>query len=432
MKKNRIFVLDGRSTLYSWADALDCEYVENLDISWEPPEDSALLITAQHYKAPEVCILNRAFEQGIPTLVISDGILEYRNTWENPGIPPGSIFQPVVGHKIAVLGRSQARFLESWGNIDKCEVVGAPRLDRLLGKKPRIRKDGEPFRILIMTARTPGFTPQQMAVAKRGLQDLKFWFSIHGKVNGIEIKPFWRITQGLDKELDVENSLTGITGKELSEVLSKVDAAITTPSTTTLEAMLIGIPVAIIDYNNRPAYVRTAWNITAPRHIDQIIPELVEPTRARMLFQDTILHDELECRTPATPRMIKLAEEMIRIGIECCASSQPLVFPRRILKSNSDVCHMPEESFDLARLYPNHPVFSEMDRAKLQVETGHLKNLISRQQEEINKFRRQRTSWQGNTTVRNTNARLQKILNSYSRKITVPLRSVFAMFRNRS
>ena len=52
----------------------------------------------------------------------------------HPDIVPGSIFQPVVGHKIACLGRSQARILESWGNVGKCEIVGAPRLDRLIGK----------------------------------------------------------------------------------------------------------------------------------------------------------------------------------------------------------------------------------------------------------------------------------------------------------
>ncbi len=80
-------------------------------------------------------LLRRAVERGIPTLILADGILEYRNTWEHPQLPAGSLFQPVLGHKIACLGRSQARILESWHNGNRCEVTGSPRFDY-------VRRDG--------------------------------------------------------------------------------------------------------------------------------------------------------------------------------------------------------------------------------------------------------------------------------------------------
>jgi hypothetical protein len=338
-----------------------------------PPATCGLLVTAQHYKEPEVTIVRQAFESGVPTLILADGILEYRNTWMHPDIVPGSIFQPVVGHKIACLGRSQSRILESWGNLGKCEIVGAPRFDRLIGQYPRQRHNDQTFRFLVMTARMPGFTPQQMGLVRRSLQDLKFWVSQHPHLSGIRIDLAWRLTQGLDTSIGVPNQLTNLSDQELTEILNTVDAVITTPSTTMLEAMLKGVPVALLDYNNCPHYVPAAWTISAPRHLDQVLPELVDPPPAKMLYQDTVLHDALECRSPAAPRMLQLIDEMIRIAGRCREQNQPVAFPPRILTDQQQGYHLPEERFDMRALYPNHPVFSDMDRAALQVQIEQLK-----------------------------------------------------------
>lgn len=358
-----------------WSSSITapCIYLDNYDVDWTPPNSCGLLVTTQQYKEPEFGILRRALEKGTPTLIIADGILEYRNTWLHPDNAPGSIFQPAVGHKIACLGRSQARVLESWGNLGKCEVVGSPRFDPSIGRQPRRHKTNEPFRLLVMTARTPGFTPDQIAFAKRSLQDLKFWFSQHQRLGGIPIEPVWRLTQGLERELGVTNQLNQLSGNELAEILNNVGAVVTTPSTTMLESMLHGLPTALLDYNNCPHYVPAAWTISAPRHMDHVLPELLDPPQARMLYQDTILHDALECRTPATPRMVRLVEEMLRIAKDCRAQNKPLAFPRRILIDHQDGHHLPEERFDMKTLYPGHSAFAEMDRSVLQVELEILK-----------------------------------------------------------
>ena len=325
-------------------------------------------------------------EQGIPTLHVLDGVLEWRNTWENPtytlGAEPALPFlQPSLCHKVACLGRSQARLLESWGNLGKCEVVGVPRLDHFVTTPagPKTDSDGATRRILVMTARTPGFTADQTAEVKQSLVDVKEWFAKHPRLGGRPVQPVWRLTQGLAAEIGVENSLRDTFGGELGAVLRNVDAVITTPSTALLEGMLAGRPVALLDYNNRPHYVPAAWSISAERHLGQVISELVVPPAARMLYQDTILHDALECRTPASPRMVRLVEEMVRIGRECRACGRPLRLPRRILPDEQDGHHLPEERFDYHTLYPDHPVFGDMDRAVLRMELGHLRRELSRQ-----------------------------------------------------
>ena len=377
--KKTIVILDqsgSRNPLYTaWTRNLQVPYIfhENYDENWIPDDSCSLLITAQHYQYTEFRILKSALDKNVPVLIIADGILEYRNTWLHPQVAPGSIFQPVMGHKIACIGRSQARILESWGNLGKCEVVGIPRFDRIAKKCSRHLHSGIPFRILVMTAKMPGFTPGQNELTERSLRDLKFWFLHNKTINGRIIEPVWRLTQHLEKKLAIKGNISNPDEEKLEDVLKTVDAVITTPSTAMLEAMKYGLPVALLDYNNCPHYVPAAWSITAPRHFDQTVPELVSPPSPKILFQNTVLHDALECWTPSIPRMLHLIEEMLRISEDCKARNELLSFPGCILSDTQHEHHFPEDNFNLAKLYPGHPFLSEMDKTVLQVEIGHLR-----------------------------------------------------------
>ncbi len=359
---------------YEWAESsgIPLQVIEK--VHSDARENMAAVVAVNQFAMPQVGWLLRLVEQNVPVLMISDGILEYRNTWEHPQVAPGAVFQPVLGHKIACIGRAQARFLESWGNLGKCEVVGVPRFDRLLGRRPRVRVPHAPFRLLIMTAKTPGFTPDQLEKTARSLRDLRNALALTGSSpDQPAIEPVWRITAGLAEEIGVPNALRDTSGSDLATVLETVDAVITTPSTAMLEGMLQGVPVALLDYHQCPTYVPAAWQITAPEHIGDVLRELQAPPAPKMLYQQSILHDNLECRTPAAPRMVRLVETMVRIGAECRSRGEALSFPSRILADEQDGHHLPENQFDLSRLYPKHPVFANMNRTLLQVELGQLR-----------------------------------------------------------
>lgn len=339
----------------------------------EFPPDTGLIVTADCYHEPRVTLLRRAVERGIPTLVLADGILEYRNTWEHPQLPAGSLFQPVLGHKIACLGRSQARILESWHNGNRCEVTGSPRFDHYTGRTRRTRGANEPFRVLIMTALTPFFTPEQKVLVKQSLVDLKAALNRKPATGQVKLEPVWRLTQGLDQEIGVNTGESALAKCALLDVLQNVDAVITTPSTTMLEAMMLGLPVAVLDYCNTPHYVPPAWRITAAPHIVPTLAELVHPPAPKMLFQDTTLHDALECTTPAAPRLQKLALEMIALGQAARRDGRAPQFPERMVPADEAERARGEERFVLSELYPNQPQFAVGDTRALQVEIGHLR-----------------------------------------------------------
>ncbi len=378
----QIVILDGASRPHYYH-----ELRQDLPAEWFVPDDPWQVL-AQELR-PDLALLSDEFNseasvvatalkrQGVPVLHVVDGVIEWRNNWENPrsltpdrGMP---LFQPVLSHKIACIGRSQARILESWGNLGRCEVVGVPRFDRLRGRQPRQRPASAPFEILVMTAKCAGFTPDQVAAVEQSLRDLKGWFDAHPRIGETPLQPRWRITSGLEEQIGVENHLNDTTGQELAAVLEQIDAVVTTPSTAMLEAMLQGVPVVLLDYTSSPHYVPAAWSVTAPQHLDRVMPELLSPPASKLLHQETILHDTLECRTPSHPRLVRLASEMIRIGRQCRARREPLDFPRRILHDEQQGHHLPEERFALCELYPEHEVFAQFDRVELQAEIGHLR-----------------------------------------------------------
>lgn len=397
----RILLIDGASRPQYYTELRDCYRAEWLDrlpsvALPKPAYHCDLAIVSDEFDSATsstLCVLIRG---QVPTLHVVDGIVEWRNTWENPrslkqerGMP---LFQPVLAGKIACLGRSQVRLLESWGNVGKCEVVGAPRFDRLRERRGMMPAGDGRFQVLVMTAKTAGFTPEQIARTKQSLLDVKAWFERHPSLHGRDVWPIWRITGGLEEELGIDPEMrSGIT-ESLADTLRKVDAVITTPSTAMLESILQGVPVGLLDYNNCPHYVPAAWTISAQSHLDQVIPELMHPAASKMLYQDTILHDALECRTPALPRMVRLIDEMIRIGHECRARSELLRFPRRILQDEQDGHHLPEERFEFSKLFPNHPVFAEMDRVVLQAEIGHLRLELKRREEQLERQMQERAA----------------------------------------
>ena len=58
--------------------------------------------------------------------------------------------RPILAHKAACIGASQAHVLNQWSNSGKTEVVGIPRLDAIPAQPHPPRNDRE-FRVLVMT-----------------------------------------------------------------------------------------------------------------------------------------------------------------------------------------------------------------------------------------------------------------------------------------
>lgn len=370
------------------------------DVRILPPEqitehanagDLAIFYT-EHFDAFREASL-RLKEMNVATLYMIDGILEWRNAWENS---PDEVacpytMRPALSHKIACVGASQARTLAAWGNADKVEVVGIPRLDQMqiadsetqtetttaqrkpAQGNPKQTGDrlGSPIRVLVMTAKTPAFTVSQLETVRRSLRDLIAWQLANPSLGQRKVEFTWRLTRGLAEEFSVDNQLGNLAGADLHDQLKQVDAVITTPSTAALEAMRMGLPVAQLDYHNCPHYVQTGWDIAAAEHISEAVAQMAEREPARMLFQRQQLGDSLYSEGSATERLVSLIELMLGLAQKQIAAGQTLSFPANMLPRPQQQL----ADFDHAALY-GASEFDESDATVLQCQLSHSRREI--------------------------------------------------------
>lgn len=360
-----------QSAIYTpWLDRLSLEYqvVEDEPSTWSVPDDAGIVITHMHYRWEEISALRKLKETNrVPVLILADGILEYRNTWEHPDIPDGCIFQPISGHKLACIGRGQARVVETWGNPGCCEVVGMPRMDNLMAQPaPPIQTEG-PFRLLVATANTPAFTDSQRQTIAESLRNLIERFERNPKVNDRPVEITWRLTAGLSAELGLQE-LPPEERPPLAEVIDRSDAVITSPSTLYLESIFRGRPTAVLDYWNSPTYIAPAWSIAANAHVNRVLDQLADPPPHRMMFQQSVLHEQLECQSDATARLIRLIDTMVDEGWAARAEHRAIDLPARILPETRRGFPRVPENFDLASLYPDNRSFDQQDFNLMRLE----------------------------------------------------------------
>lgn len=370
LKAYILFPGAAKNPLYAgWLDQLPIPavVVREYDTGWLPPDDAGIVITHNHYRWEELSILRSIMEQSVvPLLILVDGILEYRNSFEHPDLAEGSMLQPLIGHKVACIGASQTRWIESWGNVGKCELVGLPRLDDLIGVARRQLPGDGPFRLLVASARTPWFNDAQREVTYRGMEAVQKALNELKSIEGRPVEVIWRMAEELHLNL-------GAPGYErrpgpIRETLSEVHAVITTPSTLQLEAAATGLPVAVVDLHNRPQMTPMAWTIAHEDQTRAVIQDLANPPPARILVQDAMLDDALQLHEPASQRMSRLVGEMVEQGRVSRTEDRLLEFPDRILEHPVGGFSTPQPSGSRNRLFPDNPVFQADEVVRLQTE----------------------------------------------------------------
>ena len=341
---------------------------------------------SEHFDRFRNCC-QRLKQMNVATLYMLDGILEWRNAWENRDNEPACpwAMRPAIAHKVACIGWQQAVVLNSWGNSEKTEIVGVPRFDQLQNETTARPSHDDCFRLLIMTAKCPGFTDQQVNDTVRALSDLDEWFRSNPRLFGKQVETIWRLTGNLAERINVENRLTSFSGPELVQMLGGVDAVISTPSTAILEAMLMKKPVATLDYGNSPVFLRSAWSITSPEQITPTIRQILAPSPAKLLFQETMLNQVLANTRDATGRMIQLISRMLEVAAKQLAhGDRPdlLCFPAQML-ADLPLDDISSAGFDHAALYPNYNEFYNQDVIELQTQLAHARREINHLQEEL-------------------------------------------------
>ena len=311
-------------------------------------------------------------QNNVATLYMIDGILEWRNAWENRPDEVACPFamRPVLSHKVACIGENQARVLDGWGNLGKTEIVGVPRLDRYTTPKSlqNTATKRERLRVLVMTAKTPAFTDAQWATVRQSIVDCKSYADSHAD----SVEFIWRLTGGLDESVGIQNSTVDLTGIQLHDQLQEVDAVLCTPSTAAVESMLADKPTALLNYFDCPSYINLAWNVGHASQLTAVIQQLKQPDQRKMHFQEQQLERILYRESSASARLIQLVRAMQESASQQVADGDRLKFSANLLP-------LPVSSpvrFDWKSMFPDNAAFAEDVHVSTQAQLAHSRRQI--------------------------------------------------------
>lgn len=366
------------------AELLDYEVALPDEVVRKSQPGDLAVFYSEHFDRFRECV-QELKQRRVATLYMIDGILEWRNAWENRAdeVACPWTMRPALADKVACIGYSQISVLNSWGNTEKTELVGIPRFDRIRKQEVApVNRETDCVRILLMSAKCPGFTEDQVAKTLQGFAELKNWFDRNPEINGRKVELVWRLTGGLAEQLGVENHCHDLSGEELVETIRTVDAVITTPSTAMLEAMLLERPVAVLDYNHTPQWVTAGWTISASSQLDEVIVDLLRFPEAKRLFQSTALDMALASTEHASERLCELIKRMLAHAAQ--QTDNEFKFPPNLI---GDLIVEGQTTFDHSTLYPTYSEFENGDVIKLQTNLAHSRREISHLHAEMDQLK---------------------------------------------
>jgi hypothetical protein len=271
--------------------------VESPEIEWlgtipSPFSAAALervqgIIISGEWYAPDRLAIAECKKRNIPVFHVIDGILEWRNLFENPrsteaknGSP---LYQPVLADHTFCMGPIQKWQLEWLGNAS-IHATGLPRLDTIRVSNCRPRSASNAPRLLVATANTPWFNAEQRQRFMAEFSRLVGLCLAGTSRPNPDFQCTWRIAGVAASALGLVADSSG----SAADALASCDAVLTTPSTFAVEAMLMGIPTMLFDPFASPAFIPAAWNATSAETAYGQIPSLLRPAETRCRLQDSI------------------------------------------------------------------------------------------------------------------------------------------------
>lgn len=236
------------------------------------------LIAVKDCESPlAVAALRWARRRGVPSLLLMDGVVEYRNTFVNPDAPE-CYLRPVPVDVVACAGEIDRARLWSWGNV--AIATGLPRIAAAFQKSlPSFSLDSG--KLLIATARRPAFDATERSRLLAALRDVRGAAQEAGWGDRLA----WRLTAGLSDELGVRND-----SRPLRECLAECLAVLTTPSTLLLEAMAAGRACGILHPQDGPLWQEAMgeWrgaDVSPRRDLLDLLHRLAAPDEADLRRQ---------------------------------------------------------------------------------------------------------------------------------------------------
>lgn len=257
---------------------------KNYKISDEKIKEYSYVVSTLYHDELSNFMIIKAIKNGVPTILFSDGIIEWANMFEHPFINKKGykLYHPILHHYFYCVGSLEKRYFDFLG-VQAYQYV--PK--RLISNRTKIpiKSSGE---ILITTANTAYFNEGEyrllIKLMKEILDKLKdkkdhVWFRIFDNkiVEDLKISPDRNLIEG-----------------SFESVLERFDIVISTPSSIVLNSMYHDRAVAQIIYRDCPIFIQSGWMITNGENVIRTIDSMIKRDEYRMNFQRFIVSEYIK------------------------------------------------------------------------------------------------------------------------------------------
>ena len=240
------------------------------------------LFVCAYYTMPHNVILTRKFQMlGVKTLLCSDGIFEFANSFKNPMHLKYGLrsFHPILQDIFLCVGKNEASYFNE-------EVITMDFMPQRLISRKAVCSFPEVNKVLLTTANTAYFDDEEYELLLRLILDttkllinknVDFSFRIFDKkllssINGS--------CSHLIKN-DIEDGF--------EDTLERYSSVITTPSSVAVVSMFHRRSTALLIYRDWPMLLQTGWIIPSVEVFKGQMDGFLSRDNSRMVIQDKLL-----------------------------------------------------------------------------------------------------------------------------------------------
>lgn len=249
-------------------------------------------------------LIIKAKRNDIKTLLISDGIFDWNNAFENTMQKKYNLklYHPIIHDHFLVVGDCEKDYFEKLGVKSSTFIP-----NRIISNKDIIKlpiKD----KILITTANTAYFNQSEKTSLINLLKD------VIKSISELNIDVIYRIfDDDLVRILQVKDEDNFKEGS-FEETLKNASCVITTPSSICINSMYHGRSVGMLLYRDSPLFMQTGWLIHNSANIQSTILSMLARDSDRIMYQNYQVSNYVNDNNLSdllTVENIKLTEDVV-------------------------------------------------------------------------------------------------------------------------
>lgn len=234
-------------------------------------------------------IITKAKIQGVKTLLIADGILEWSNMFNNKKVLSKNLklFHPILHDYFFCVGEIEASYFRSLGQKTKNYIpIRMNSTKNKMNSTKSMANSKHDF--LITTANTAYHNQKEKTLLITILKKIKKDLEKSNLTYGFRL-----FDKSLLKELGLSDNYIS---DNFSDTLKNFKCLISTPSSIIITAMELNIPVAQIIYRDSPIFVQSGWLISN-LNFDSTFDSMLKFEKERMDFQRFQIQNYLNCQS---------------------------------------------------------------------------------------------------------------------------------------